>query len=124
MVSTYIKIAVAGAACWGLAWPVQAQESGLDSLHAQVRLGNRICMLDHFHNGASSGQASRKQAEAVAIRAWAEFTAWEYGGQWGSWRLAETKRVNCGQTGGAWACTLEARPCKPASGRATRRRSR
>ena len=124
MVSIYIKMAAACVAFCGLAWPVQAQETGLDSLHAQVRLGGRICMLDHYHNGSSSGQASRKQAEAVAIRAWAEFTVWEYGAPWGSWRLAETKRVSCGQAGGAWACTLEARPCKPASGRATRRRSR
>jgi hypothetical protein len=95
---------------------------GLDGLHAQMRVGSKVCMVDHFHNGASSGKASRKAAEAEAIASWAGFTAWEYGDNWGSWRLSESKRMNCGQTGGAWACTIESRPCRPAGGRAPRRR--
>lgn len=79
-------------------------------------------MLDHFHNGSSTNQPSRKHAEAAAIAAWADFTVWEYGPPWGSWRLAETKRVGCERTGTAWSCTLEARPCKRATGRTARRR--
>jgi len=124
MVPKYIKLVAACAAFFSLAWPAEAQETGLDALHAQVRLGSRICMVDHFHNGSSNGQPSRKQAEAEAIRVWVDFTVWEYGDPWGSWRLAETKRVNCGQTGGAWACTLEARACKPATGRSGRTKRR
>jgi hypothetical protein len=120
MVTKHVVLAAACAVSCSFAWPAQAQETGLDSLHAQVRLGGRICMLDHFHNGSSSGQASRKQAEAAAIASWADFTVWEYGPPWGSWRLAETKRVSCAQTGGSWACTLEARPCKPAGRRGRR----
>lgn len=81
-------------------------------------------MLDHFHDGASSGASSRKQAEAQAIASWAGFTAWEYGNNWGSWRLAESKGVSCGQVAGSWSCTLQARPCKPVSGRVVRRRGR
>jgi hypothetical protein len=115
MTSTSIKTAAAaGALLCGLTLSVQAQETGLDGLHAQVRLGSRICMVDHFHNGSSNGLSSRKQAEAEAIRTWIDFTIWEYGPPWGSWKLSETKRVSCSQTSGSWSCTLESRPCKPA----------
>ena len=80
-ISSYIA---AGLAC-GLALsaePVLAQGMGLDSLHAQMRIGGKVCMVDHFHNGASSGKASRRAAEAEAISAWSGFTAWEYGDIW------------------------------------------
>ena len=56
-ISSYIA---AGLAC-GLALsaePVLAQGMGLDTLHAQMRIGSKVCMVDHFHNGASSGKAS------------------------------------------------------------------
>jgi hypothetical protein len=115
------KVALASVACGLVAAPAGAQGTGLDSLHAQVRVGNKMCMVDHFHNGASSGATSRKQAEVQAIASWVGFTAWEYGGNWGSWRLAETKRVNCDHAGGRWSCSLEARPCKSASERMARR---
>lgn len=114
------KVALAAAAVCGLSWPASAQETGLDSLHAQVRVRGKICMVDHFHSGSSNGQRSRKLAEQEAIRTWVDFTAWEYGDNWGSWRMAETRRVSCNQNAGGWACTLEARPCKPA-GRTARR---
>jgi hypothetical protein len=121
-----ISYVAAGLAC-GLALSAEAawaQGMGLDGLHAQARVGNKICMIDHFHNGASSGKASRKAAEAEAIAAWAGFTAWEYSGAWGSWRLSESKSMNCGQSGGSWGCTIESRPCRPAGGRAPRSRRR
>ena len=114
----------AGLAC-GLALSAEtawAQGMGLDGLHAQARVGNKVCMVDHFHNGASSGKASRKAAEAEAIDAWAGFTAWEYSSAWGSWRLSESKSMNCGQSGGSWACTIESRPCRLAGGRPPRPR--
>ena len=92
-------------------------QDGLATLHDWVRVGPKTCMLDHFHSGSSSGAATKKQAEARAIGAWASFTAWEYGNHWGSWRLAETRRVNCTGAGSSWACDIEARPCKPTRGR-------
>ena len=122
-ISSYIA---AGLAC-GLALsaePVLAQGMGLDSLHAQMRIGSKVCMVDHFHNGASNGKASRKAAEAEAISAWSGFTAWEYGDNWGSWRLSESKSMNCGASGGSWSCTIESRPCRPAGGRPPRARRR
>ncbi|MGE5513116.1 MAG: hypothetical protein ACM31O_17940 [Bacteroidota bacterium] len=121
MLSWYARAVLAAAAC-SLAAPAMAQETGLDALHAQVRVGGKICMLDHYHDGASNGAGSRKQAEAEAIESWASFTAWEYGNNWGSWRLAEGKSVSCDRGSGSWTCTLQARPCKPAGGRHPRKR--
>lgn len=120
-IASYIA---AGFACGVVlsAGPAWAQGMGMDGLHAQVRIGGKVCMVDHFHNGASSGKATRKAAEAEAIGSWASFTAWEYGDNWGSWRLSESKSMNCGQSGGSWACTIESRPCRPAGGRVPRSR--
>lgn len=91
--------------------PAMAQD-GLAGLHDQVRIGNKVCMADHFHSGSSSGMPSKKAAEMEAIRSWAGFTAWEYGNQWGSFAMAESRRVQCQQSGGAWSCNIEARPCR------------
>ena len=92
--------------------PALAQE-GLANLHSWVRIGNRICFTDHFHNGSGTG-ATQKQAMASAIQDWAGFTGWEYGAHWAVWALAETKRASCVPSGGAWSCQIEARPCKSA----------
>ncbi|HEX7074293.1 MAG TPA: hypothetical protein VF226_09655 [Hyphomicrobiaceae bacterium] len=88
-------------------------ETGLASIHEQRREGNRICMSSHFHNGSSSGQKTRKLAEAAAIKDWAGFTAWEYGTIWAHYKLAASKSMNCSEEGGTWRCQLEARPCRP-----------
>ena len=92
-----------------------AQETGLDALHEQRREGNRICMVSHFHNGASSSNLpSRKQAEAEAIKDWVGFTAWEYGDPWGRYTIAASKKMDCSKsTSSTWSCKVEARPCKP-----------
>lgn len=94
-----------------LASPVAAQETGLSGLHAKVRVGNKICFADHYHNGSSSGHKTRKAAEAAAISDWAGFTSWEYGNAWGQFGMAESKSISCSNVGG-WGCQLEARPCR------------
>ncbi len=88
-------------------------ETGLASIHEQRREGNRICMASHFHHGSSSGQKTRKLAEAAAVKDWAGFTAWEYGTIWGRYRIAASKNMNCSEAGGTWSCQVEARPCRP-----------
>jgi len=89
-----------------------AEETGLAGIHEQRREGNRICMSSHSHVGSSSGEKTRKLAEAAAARDWAGFTAWEYGLAWGSYRLAASKSMECSQSGATWGCKVEARPCK------------
>lgn len=90
----------------------QIQEEGMTFLHAKVRVGNKLCMADHFHSGSSSGQPNQRAALSAAIAEWSGFTSWEYSARWGSFRLAESKRVNCGPSGNGWSCNIEARPCR------------
>ncbi len=89
-----------------------AQDGALASLHEQRREGNRVCMVDHFHNGSSAGQPSRKAAEVAAMRSWAEFTAWEYGDHWGNPAMAGSKSMRCGNDGKSWSCDFDARACR------------
>lgn len=87
------------------------QDTGLSGLHDKVRVAGKLCMADHYHTGNSAGLASKKAAEVAAIKNWQDFTAWEYGSAWGSFRMAESKKVSC-SGGGSWSCTVDARPCR------------
>ena len=89
-----------------------AAAQGLAGIHEHVRVGAKVCMKDHFHDGSSAGQPSRKAAEAEAIKVWQGFTAWEYGAHWGSFKMAESKAVKCSGGGNSWACNVTARPCR------------
>ena len=71
----------------------EAQDSGLAGMHSWVRSGGRTCMADHYHDGSGTGR-TRAQAQAAAIRAWVDFTAWEYGNRWGRYASAGRAR-NC-----------------------------
>jgi hypothetical protein len=90
----------------------KADETGLASIHDQgPAKGRRICMTNHYHDGSGQG-STRKEAEAKAIRAWIDFTAWEYGSTWGSFQTADARTMNCNQAGAGWSCNTSARPCK------------
>jgi hypothetical protein len=84
---------------------------GLSGIHQWVRVGRKTCMLDHFHDGSGIG-ATKAQAQASAIRAWSDFTAWEYGDRWGKWQLAESKSGGCTGSGKNFSCNVSARPCR------------
>jgi hypothetical protein len=94
-----------------LSGSVLAQETGLDNLHTQARVGNKVCMTEHEHYGEGT-MASKQGATQAAIRSWADFTAFEYGPPWGSYALAAAKKMECSQTGSQWLCKTSARPCK------------
>jgi hypothetical protein len=102
----------------------KADDTGVaQMLHDARRVGNKLCLTDHAHDGYSSGAASRKAAEAEAVKAWAEFTAWEYGTDWAQWGKAVGKRLTCSEAGTSWGCHAEGRPCRDAvSGGAARAR--
>jgi len=93
-------------------WAVKAQEFGLADMHDQRVEGGRVCMTDHFHNGSSNGQRSRKAAETAAQQSWIDFTALEYGSAWASVRIAASRGMKCTQSGSTWSCDFEARPCR------------
>jgi hypothetical protein len=91
---------------------VEAQETGLASIHQWRKVGRKTCLVDHDHSGSGNG-ASKKAAEAAAISSWSSFTAWEYGPPWGSFRIAESKRMTCDGGGTAFNCTVLAVACRP-----------
>jgi hypothetical protein len=93
-------------------YPVMADDTGLAILHDLRREGGRSCFLDHVHYGNSSGASSRKTAEIEAVSSWSGFVDLEYGSDWARFSRAAGKAVKCEQTGGAWGCAIEARPCK------------
>ena len=86
--------------------------TGIDKIHQQARVGNKVCFTEHAHYGEGT-MPSRKGAEGAAIRAWQVFTADEYGTAWGKYSLAIAKTMSCSQSGAAWTCKTNARPCRP-----------
>ena len=107
-----IRCVIVAAAGFLALGAVSASAQGLANIHEHVRHGKKICMKDHFHDGSSAGLSSRKAAEVAAIKVWQDFTGWEYGREWGSFRLAESKGINCTGGGNSWGCNVTARPCR------------
>ena len=91
---------------------MRPDDGTLVGLHELRREGNLTCMADHTHSGASVGQPSRKAAEGAAMRNWSEFTALEYGDQWGNPHLSASKRMKCSFSGTSHSCDFESRPCR------------
>ena len=106
------SLVFAGALALLLGMPVgNAQAQGMDELHSKVRVGGRLCMADHFHDGSGSGP-TRAAAQRAAVAAWVDFTAWEYGGRWGSYGASVSKRMGCSGGPGNYSCTVSSRPCR------------
>lgn len=91
--------------------PAMADVTGLDAMHTQARVGNRMCMTDHWHYGSGSG-ATKAAAEREAIGSWQSFTDFEYGSDWARFSRAVAKRISCSQSAGGFSCQVEARPCR------------
>jgi hypothetical protein len=90
---------------------VAAQDGmGLAGIHAWVKVAGKTCMADHFHDGQGSGP-TKAQAEAAAVRAWTDFTAWEYGQRWARWQLSASKLGSCSGSRGNISCKVSSRPC-------------
>ncbi len=95
----------------GVIRPTAAHETGLASIHDWRREGGRICMSDHYHDGSGNGR-TRHHAQLAAMRAWSNFTVFEYGSAWGHFGMAASKKVRCTGGGQSWYCAVAARPCK------------
>jgi hypothetical protein len=95
----------------GAAQSVAAQEGmGLAGIHDWVKVAGKTCMADHFHDGQGTGP-TKAQAQAAAVRAWVDFTAWEYGRRWARWQLSVSKSESCSGNRGNISCNVSSRPC-------------
>lgn len=74
----------------------------------------KYCQGDHLHYGSSDSFKTKRQAMGDAIESWASFTVFEYGSEWGDWRLSINKAVNCGRDAGMWKCSIQSTPCRRA----------
>ena len=74
----------------------------------------RYCQGDHLHYGSSGSFKTRRLAMRDAIESWASFTVFEYGSEWGHWRLSINKSVKCGREAGMWRCNIQSTPCRRA----------
>ena len=93
--------------------PAPTSAGVLDGLHTKIQLGSKVCFSDHTHTGSSSGQ-TKGQAVQAAVKDWSDFTAVEYGKEWGAFSLAWAKSISCEPSWGKWSCHIEAKPCRPA----------
>ena len=92
---------------------VSADDTGFASAHDLRKERGRTCMSDHYHYGNSTAKSTRGAAERDAIGSWQSFTDFEYGSDWARYSRAAGKRMTCkGAGGGAWECSVEARPCR------------
>ncbi|MEL7047378.1 MAG: hypothetical protein AAFO75_00195 [Pseudomonadota bacterium] len=100
-------------ACVAATFPslAMADQSGMADMHDQRREGSKICLSDHFHTGTGEGRTKRA-ARADAIKAWQEFTAWEYGLDWAYFRRAASKSVGVQKASNGWEAVIEGRPCR------------
>ncbi|HVZ04281.1 hypothetical protein [Hyphomicrobium sp.] len=107
-----VRGGLALAAVLFIATPVVAQE--VADIHEQRRERGSICFTDHYHYGSSSGLPTKKAATLAAIKSWADFVDFEYGGAWTSWRRSGSKSIKCSQAGirGPWSCDVSSRPCR------------
>lgn len=103
---------VAGVLAGGLA-PISAAAQdgmGLAGIHDWVKIAGKTCMADHFHDGQGTGP-TKAQAQSAAIRAWTDFTAWEYGRRWAKWQNSVSRSGNCTGSRGNISCNVTSRPC-------------
>lgn len=111
MTRKMICAAIAGLVLASGATPLMAGETGIASIHAWVRVGNKTCIANHWHFGNATA-ATKQQAEKTAINNWIVYTMYDYGSDWMHFRLGESKAVKCEKVVEGWACQAEARACK------------
>lgn len=76
--------------------------------------GALYCQGDHLHYGSSGIFRKKRHAMRDAIESWAGFTVFEYGAEWGHWRLSINKKVDCKKGADGWSCSIQSTPCRKA----------
>lgn len=95
----------------GIGTAALADQTGFASSHDLRKERGRLCMSDHYHQGGGNG-ATKKAAQAAAIKSWQDFTALEYGSDWASFSRAGGKGMSCSSASTGVECNIEARPCR------------
>ena len=85
--------------------------AGLAAMHDWQKERRKICMASHFHYGSGSHE-NKKESQRLAIKSWRDYTALEYGDEWGVFKYAGSKSLKCMESVGTWECSAEGRPCK------------
>lgn len=111
MTSCAVRLGLAAFALGELSTAATADVTGFDAMHTQARVGNKMCMVDHWHYGSGSGK-TKALAQRDAIGSWQSFTDFEYGSDWARFSKAAAKKVSCSRSGGNYSCQVEARPCR------------
>lgn len=115
MLAKTIELLIASAAFALMAGAASAAKgpavTGIDKIHAQTRVGGKICFVDHEHYGEAES-ATKGGAQSAAKRNWAIFAADEYGTAWGSYEMSVAKSMSCSPAGARWLCKTTARPCR------------
>lgn len=111
MRKTLIALSVAGL-CAGLSTSVQANETGMASMHSWRLEGRKTCLVGHYHTGTGAG-ATKRAARKAAVADWRGFTSWEYGSSWASFNHARSKSVRYTKSASGWEASLDGRPCNP-----------
>ena len=79
-----------------------------------TRKGTVFCQGDHLHYGSSDSFKTKRLAMRDAIASWRGFTVFEYGEEWGNWRISRNKAVKCGRKDRLWSCSIQSTPCRRA----------
>jgi hypothetical protein len=105
------SLALAGLLLLASAPAVLADDTGLASMHDLRKERGRLCMADHWHSGSGEGR-TRAAARSAAIRAWAEFTDFEYGSSWAHFSVAASQSTRFSKAANGWSADVDARPCR------------
>ncbi len=109
---SYVRLAAfAGVLICTLPTSVFADDTGLASMHDQVKSGGKSCFTSHAHSGTGEGK-TKPAAKVAAIKSWYAYTAGEYGSDWARWGKSAGQRVTYTKADAGWSATVESRPCK------------
>jgi hypothetical protein len=103
--------AAAGLSGLLLSTPAFADDTGLAYAHDLRKERGRLCMSDHYHSGSGTGR-TKAAARAAAVRAWIDFTNFEYGTAWARFSLAANTTTHYTKEAVGWSADVDGRPCR------------
>ena len=108
--TTALTIAISLAVSLAAAAGAAADETSLAGMHEWRKERGIMCFADHFHSGTGEG-ATKAAAQKAAIKAWQEFTAFEYGTDWAYFKHAGSRGITYAKAANGWSASVEGRPC-------------